>query len=1127
MDRAGPATYNDSKFPVHDGRTGRRHPRRALIDPRHRRVSFCARAVRLGCAGALLASSLSCRSSPPAPSLERAIAAGESRAYDLTFPPGRYLSLSYRQIGLEIEAVLADPAGRVVAVAGRGERRTRKRLDLVTAAAGRYRLTLTGRDAAGSRGRFRLDFEELRRAEEPQDGLRVAARAAFSEALRIADAAGNAASRDTLSRLERAGLLWRQAGDCRGEVDADNAIGNALLDQNSPRALEEIRATLSRAEACGYPEGRAKALEYLGIAWHQDRGDPEHVRKSRETTRQALALWRDLGDIAEQAEALSNLAYLESFDGPPDVKAARADYRRALSLRRAAGDVDGEANTLNGLGLLETEATEAVKQLEAARRLAQRSPNRETEVSIVSNLAGVYQKHGNLQAALDRYDEALQASHLGTVGTQVSILHNVGSLYVELGDLERALDVYRRVLRLDPSSEEALQAQVNMGYIRYKERDLAAAGEAFRNALELSRKRRLTRPEASVHAGLAHIAMDQGDGKLALGHLQAALALTGAERNADPTDEAQLHLASSRAYGLLHDPAGAARELDWALPLAQAGGRPAVIANCLRERALFHRASGALEAARNEVEQGLQYLERELSEVASDDLRVSFFATQRSFYDLDVDLLVRLDRAHPGGGFAAAALAASDWSRARALLDLLAEGRVDVRGEVSGRLAAEETALAQRLAGVRAELAAAADSTAVRSAQSELAQLAERRDRLAAGIRRENPRYASVRYPVRLTAPQIQSLLGRETALLEYFLGAESAYLFVVTDREVTAYDLGGSSAIDSTVASLRQALERPGGKLLGSYRRQAARLYRLLLPGGAPPARNLLIVPDGSLHLLPFEVLLTDAAAAQREPLSKLPYLLRDHVISYVPSAAVLKELPPANRPRQRSAAADSLVAYAPSAADDAGCPAPPSAVAGAIRPAILRLPPLRGSRREIEAIGALYRRGSVTLYCGSAASKSNVLGNRALAGAHHVHFAMHGISDAEHPELSGLVLWPAGPRDDGILGINDIFNLKLSADLVVLSACETGLGKRVSGEGLVGLARAFFYAGAPSLVVSLWQVSEDTAPDFMPDFYARLGRGDDKGEALRQAKLAMIAGERRAHPFYWAPFILSGDPR
>jgi CHAT domain-containing protein len=186
--------------------------------------------------------------------------------------------------------------------------------------------------------------------------------------------------------------------------------------------------------------------------------------------------------------------------------------------------------------------------------------------------------------------------------------------------------------------------------------------------------------------------------------------------------------------------------------------------------------------------------------------------------------------------------------------------------------------------------------------------------------------------------------------------------------------------------------------------------------------------------------------------------------------------------------------------------------------------MPALPGSENEVAAIARLYPASTVQLYLRERANKTNVL--HSIGGARWVHFATHGVFSEELPELSGLVLTAERDGDDGILRVNDIFNLKLRADLVVLSACETGLGKEVSGEGLVGLARAFFYAGSPSLVVSLWKAEDDSTARLMPDFYRRLN-GVGKGEALRQSKLALIEEGRFADPYYWAPFVLVGDPK
>jgi CHAT domain-containing protein len=178
------------------------------------------------------------------------------------------------------------------------------------------------------------------------------------------------------------------------------------------------------------------------------------------------------------------------------------------------------------------------------------------------------------------------------------------------------------------------------------------------------------------------------------------------------------------------------------------------------------------------------------------------------------------------------------------------------------------------------------------------------------------------------------------------------------------------------------------------------------------------------------------------------------------------------------------------------------------------------------VDRIASLYLPGEVKVYRRAEATEGNVKNNPLVAGARRIQFATHGIADEEEPDLASLVLTDDAGADDGLLQVHEIFNLKLSADLVVLSACETGLGKKVSGEGLIGLSQAFFYAGAPSVVASLWPVSDQTStPDLMVRFYRELDGGADKAEALRRARLSAIA-EGHAHPYFWAPFVLLGDP-
>jgi CHAT domain-containing protein len=211
--------------------------------------------------------------------------------------------------------------------------------------------------------------------------------------------------------------------------------------------------------------------------------------------------------------------------------------------------------------------------------------------------------------------------------------------------------------------------------------------------------------------------------------------------------------------------------------------------------------------------------------------------------------------------------------------------------------------------------------------------------------------------------------------------------------------------------------------------------------------------------------------------------------------------------------------------------------------------LHPLEYSGREVADIARLYKPDEVAIYLGPTATEENVKGNEHLSTARRIHFATHGLISEKQPQYSGLVLSlpfkeDPGPKtqdpgpstkdqeprtkdtvEDGLLQVYEIFNLTLNADLVVLSACETGLGKEVKGEGLIGLTRAFLYAGTPSVAVSLWSVADRSTARLMVNFYEGLDRVKDKAEALRQAKLELMQSPRYAHPYYWAPFILVGE--
>ncbi|RMG49990.1 MAG: CHAT domain-containing protein, partial [Acidobacteria bacterium] len=417
------------------------------------------------------------------------------------------------------------------------------------------------------------------------------------------------------------------------------------------------------------------------------------------------------------------------------------------------------------------------------------------------------------------------------------------------------------------------------------------------------------------------------------------------------------------------------------------------------------------------------------------------------------------------------------------------------------------------------------------------------------------PAYAALHYPEPYDVERVQrEVLDARTLLIEYRLGEERSFLWAVSKRECRMVALPGREEIARWVKRCRRAITSPpsSADAFDRYVYRAHRLYRLLLApieGTLARYERLIIVPDGILYHLPFEVLLTRRVT--RETVH-LPVLLVDHRISYAPSASVLglmqREWRRADRRKAFIAYADPVLTTTPRrpgtsdhTTRSVGHPQRPHAshetmsLDGELVDITrhlygergMNLEPIPYTRVEVESIARLFPRKATRIYLGRAATESAV--KREKLHARCVHFATHGFIDERIPARSGLVfsLVDEG-NEDGVLQMDEVFNLDLDADLVVLSACRSGLGTLVKGEGLIGLTRAFLYAGARSLVVSLWSVRDASTADFMRRFYQYLRAGCGRAEALRRAKLAMMNSDIPAYrfPYFWAPFILIDRP-
>ncbi|MFL6229706.1 MAG: CHAT domain-containing protein [Pyrinomonadaceae bacterium] len=574
--------------------------------------------------------------------------------------------------------------------------------------------------------------------------------------------------------------------------------------------------------------------------------------------------------------------------------------------------------------------------------------------------------------------------------------------------------------------------------------------------------------------------------------------------------------------------------------------------------------------------------------VRADEARTSFLATTKDVFDEAATALAEraaIEAAKNGGklegqslAWAAEAFRVVEQGRARSLLDLLGEANAQITEGIPADLTQKkqqnlerQQEIAQQLSGVT--LTGEPPKESVKDLEDELEKLASEYDSLENQIRAANPRYNSLTAAQPLSLAEVQQqILDDKTALLEYFVGATGSYLFAVTNNAAALYKIPSRGALNIQVSEMRdqivpQSLRRSvvdlGGtrglgderglgmsatSALGNAAAFAAASNTVYKAAVEPAAalvgdKRLLVVADGVLNYVPFEALVS----APGSDYAALPYLIKTNEIVYAPSASVVAAV----RQQSNAAAAanskgvlvvadpvfDASDARAKSAtAASESAPAMVSAVADvtganqAGAPATtIKLARLAGTRTEAQEIEKLARASGFTpdVWLDLDASEANVK-TRDITKYRLIHVATHGLLDAERPQFTGVVLSLVGNHDaDGFLRTDEVFNLKLGAQLVMLSACETGLGKEKRGEGVIGLTRAFLYAGAPSVGVSLWSVADRSTADLMSDFYKRLltNQSPTPPAALRAAQQQMIDGKKYSAPFYWAPFVLVGD--
>jgi CHAT domain-containing protein len=845
------------------------------------------------------------------------------------------------------------------------------------------------------------------------------------------------------------------------------------------------------------------------------------------------------------AERLSGSASINQGDFATGTR----ETEKAVASFRETGDVHQEGIALRNLGLAYTESGEIEKGL-ATTRLALKAVEGSDDVRLLTlirtDLAFMHNARGEFALAIDAYRKTLDTLQANPYPMAEAVAWiNLGIAYGQLGDGEQAMAAYAKA---EPVAKSVdcwsclAEIDVDRGDDLLDGGDTAAAQAAYQRALDVANAHELVRQRAEALRGLGRCAMAASDWPRARTLFESAreeLHRTGGRVN------------ESVAYAMLGDLESRLGHLDAArtnygeaLKLAREADNQAWQAVAHASLARIAEASRDLETARTEIGEALALIESERTRIGAPDLRTSYFGTKRAYYALDVDILMQLDRAKPDAGYAAQALVAAERARARELQDQLAGRAINVDRDVDPALLGAEREASDRLHALAYQVSQLGEADAAKRAPlvERIDGASRALDTARGRIRAANPRYAELTHPAAPTIDEIRhDLLDDHAVAIEYWLGDERSYLWVVSRDALHAFTLAPRAAIETSARALREKILAPANiaASMPIEQRVASEAAGLDATHAAASSLAATILPDEARRLLGNEV----ALVADGELLT-LPFAVFDDAASprayaYLPSLGTLRGL----RALTRSPAPEKAIAIIADPvfrADDERLKSQAHAaraetsgslvLRAASEAGIANLPRLPHTRDEADAIAQLADRGASWIALDFAANRTAAIdADWTRYGI--AHFATHALVNDRHPELSGIVLSlydQHGNAEDGFLRVDDLYNLRLPADLVVLSVCESAVGKSVGGEGPANLARAFFYAGSPRVVASLWPVDDRASVAFMRAFYASLlGKGSRPQNALVDAQNALRANPRWQAPYYWSGYVLEGDWR
>ena len=984
-----------------------------------------------------------------------------------------------------------------------------------------------------------------------------------------------------ISPLSKAISLYHALGDKKSKIYNLNIIGGVYssLGENE-KALDYFEQALSLSSQLKYKKEQALTLSNLGVHYQSIR----EYEKALESLKKALSLKSELEDSQQDPILLNNLGLVYHSLG--ENQKALDYYKQALSIFISMGSRSKEASVLNSLGAVYDTLGETQKAFNCYNKALKIFGDFGIQIQkslVFNNLGLLYSSVGEFEEALKLFKQAHEIHHdAGMREREATNLTNIGHAYNSLGKKEKALANYEQALSIYRQLGHYVSvAQVN-NYIVSIEfnslRSLLSSDDLpLQRDLAMQRLTRMARALGRLHSTFStnqdpfvKISIHRNEGLFYFSFLESSLK-NGLEKPED-LSKAQSHFNTAISH------------FNTALSLSSEIKNNSLKLQIFLDLARVKVVTGNQEEALKDVNSAIELCEQIRIKITSPEHKTTYFTTVESIYKLRIRILMDLHKRNPNQVYVKQAFQTSEKSKARSLLELLTESNINIRRGVDAELIEQENHLQQRLEALEkrhVEILSNINPNTKQQAAAinkQIKELIIQYKHIQNQIRVVSPAYAALTQPEPVTMEDVQQkILDKDTVLLQYSLTEEYSYLWVVTTESFNSVELPPASEIDQLADRFYLSLIN-GDNLYSDKTRIAVpkadpssdsseiaipkvnpspdsseialKLSQILLGEIAPQLnkKRIVVVADGSLHYVPF------AALPNPHHLKKnnLIPLINDYEVVNLPSCSTLailreeKKQPPINRKKiailadpvfspnderfnnqQTNSNLDSVAPRDVSrillqrAAKNVNQNKPENTKQNEIKR-------LRGTRKEAEAILKLIPE-SEQISAFDFAANRNWLTQSKLAEYAMVHIATHGMADSTNPELSGLILSlvdEQGKHQNGYFRLHDVFNLNLAAELVVLSACQTGLGKNFRGEGLVGLTRGFMYAGTPRVLVSLWSVDDNSTAEMMQRFYRLILKdGLTPAEALRAAQIEMQTETEWKSPYYWAAFTLQGE--